>query len=155
MAKQNDWLATLLFQPTMSIEDFNAIGITPDNTALKDKDYYVGLDAIQDAFRDNTGKFDESAFNSFYDSALLLYNDYANKQTVGAITDNYKFDPFDWRYEDKETVDVSTKASLDKNPMMYSTNIKYMGNVSPSGLSIREIAQKNRVFDYETGQWLD
>ena len=126
MAKQNDWLATLLFQPTMSIEDFNAIGITPDNTALKDKDYYVGLDAIQDAFRDNTGKFDESAFNSFYDSALLLYNDYANKQTIGAIADNYKFDPFDWRYEDK-AADVTPYVSLDKNRMSYSANVRAIG----------------------------
>ena len=153
--KQNDWLATLLFQPEMSIEDFNAAGITPENTTLQDKEYYKNLNVIKEAFANSKGDLDEKAFNSFYDSALLLYNDYANKQTLGVISDNYKFDPFDWRYNEKPVVDINAKLSFEKNPMRYSTNIKAMNTITPSNYSIREIAQTNRVYDFENDKWLD
>ena len=93
--KQNDWLATLLYQPNLSIEDLNSLGITPDNTELKSRDDYKSLSAIQDAFKTDSGNFDEKAFNNFYDSALLAYNQYADESAAGNIADNYKFDPFD------------------------------------------------------------
>ena len=153
MAKQNDWFATLLYQPEMTIEDLFTAGITPENTGLQDRDYYKNLPVVKEAFTENE-KFDEKKFNSFYDSALLLYNDYANKQSLNTLVKNYDYDPFDWRYEKKDT-DVTPKLIFDKNPMMISTNIKAMNVITPQELSIREIAQTNRVYDYETKQWLD
>ena len=151
--KQNDWFATLLYQPQMSIDDLFTVGITPENSSLKDRDYYKNLPAVKQAFTEND-KFDETKFNSFYDSTLLAYNDYANKQSLDKVIKNYQFDPFDWRYE-KESINVSPTLTLDKNPMGLSTNIKALNVITPQELSIREIAQTNKVYDVESGKWLD
>lgn len=152
--KQNDWLATLLYQPNLSIEDLNSLGITPDNTELKSRDDYKSLSAIQDAFKTDSGNFDEKAFNNFYDSALLAYNQYADESAAGNIADNYKFDPFDWRY-DKTAKDVRATVTLDKNPMGYSIGTKSINEITDPIYSVREIAQTNRVFNYETGEFED
>lgn len=137
----------------MSIDDLFTVGITPENSNLKDRDYYKNLPAVKQVFTEND-KFDETKFNSFYDSALLAYNDYANKQSLDKVIKNYQFDPFDWRYE-KESVDVSPTLAFDKNPMGISTNIKALNVITPQELSIREIAQTNKVYDVESGKWLD
>lgn len=152
--KPNDWIATILYQPNMSLDDLNTVGVTPDNTSLKDKDYYMGLDAVKEAFTDKDGKFKEADFNTFYDSAQLLYNQYADKLAASEVEKNYTYDPFDWRYDGK-TSDVQSTITFDKNPMMESDNIKALGIHTTSPFSIREIAQTERVFNYETGQFED
>ena len=154
MEKTNDLFATLLYQPNLSLEDLNSLNITPDNTGLKSKDDYKNIKAVQEFFTNNEGNFDEKAYSNFYDSVLGVYNDYIDKKLTEKIANNYTYDPFDWRYNDKVT-DVSSAISLDKNPMGNSTNIRGIGINTDSQLSMREIAQTNRVFDYESGEWLD
>jgi hypothetical protein len=92
--KQNDWLATILYQPEMSLDELNSVGITIDNTELQNRDYYKNIDSVKNAFQVN-GVFDEKAYNTFYDQALLLYNEYANKSTANDFIDTYKYDPLD------------------------------------------------------------
>lgn len=152
--KQNDWLATILYQPEMSLDELNSVGITMDNTELQNRDYYKNIDAVKNAFQVN-GVFDEKAYNTFYDQALLLYNEYANKSTADDFINTYKYDPLDWRHEKENKVDVSSKITLDKNPMRNSTNTKALGITTDSDFSMREIAQTNRVFNYEENKWED
>jgi hypothetical protein len=80
----------------LSLEQFHALDITPQNTGIKDRDYYKKLDAVREnnAFKDEDGDFDESAFDTFYDGALMLYNDYANKEQLNKFVDCYQYDPW-------------------------------------------------------------
>lgn len=78
MNKPNDFFATLLLNNPGSFEEMVANGVTPDNTAMMSADYYKGLKPVQEAFTKD-GKFDEVAFNNTYDSALNMYNQFANE----------------------------------------------------------------------------
>ena len=48
--KKNDWLAALFFQPDKSVPELINLGITPDNSSVKDREYYKGIPEIQEAF---------------------------------------------------------------------------------------------------------
>lgn len=56
--KKNDWLAALFFQPDKSVQELVNLGITPDNSNVKDREYYKGIPEIQEAFKNDRGEFD-------------------------------------------------------------------------------------------------
>ena len=153
--KKNDWFASLLYQPDYSLEQFKDIGVTPENTGFRSRDEYKNMKAVQEAFTKDD-KFDEKAFNSFYDSALLLYNDYANKMTEGRIASSFEYDPWEWRKgASAPTKDTGAVLGINPNPMRETTGIRQLGISTPSQFSIREIAQGQKYYDVETGQWSD
>ena len=78
--KKNDFLATLVKNPDLTLTDLKIAGITPDNTALLSKEEYKGITGVQEAFKGDDGKFDEKKFNTFYDNARILYSNYANDE---------------------------------------------------------------------------
>ena len=78
--KKNDFLATLVKNPDLTLTDLKTAGITPDNTALLSKEEYKSIAGVQEAFKGEDGKFDEKKFNTFYDNARILYNNYANDE---------------------------------------------------------------------------
>jgi hypothetical protein len=78
MARKNDWVATMLYNQPSSFDEVIANGITPDNSQILSKDEYKNKEAIQEAFTEN-GKFNEVAFDNFYNSALSMYNQFAHE----------------------------------------------------------------------------
>ena len=150
--KKNDWFATLLFQPEMTIDDFASNNITPDNTELKSKDYYKGKQQVIDYFTNkNTGKFDEDVFDNAYNSAMSTFNDYANDDFEKRVIENYEYDPFDLLAPpDSKRRDVTPQVVRQPNPFRQSkglTNLRGWGNPT---MSAREVAQQNKVFNPET-----
>ena len=60
-----------------------ASGITPDNTTLRDRDYYKNIQQVKDVFTDSaTGVFNEDRFNDYYDSLSRSYNEYSRTNFV-------------------------------------------------------------------------
>lgn len=49
--KKNDWFATLLFQPNMTLQDFANNDITPDNTSINTREYYKNIPEVIDALK--------------------------------------------------------------------------------------------------------
>ena len=88
-------MALLQYQPQYTLSDFKDLGVTPENTEFKSKDYYKGLTAVREAdvFKNDSGEFDENKFNKFYDQAALLYNGYANEEVYNNLTSSYTYDP--------------------------------------------------------------
>lgn len=75
--KKNDWLATLVFNPDKTIDDFKALGITPDNTGLLSLEEYKSNPIVQQLFSNpDTGKLDEGRLADFYYNAKNSYEDY-------------------------------------------------------------------------------
>jgi hypothetical protein len=76
MNKPNDFVAANLNAPAnFTLSDFYLYGLTPDNTGLKNKDYYKDIKQVRDAFSDKNGNLDEAKFGAFYDSISRMYND--------------------------------------------------------------------------------
>lgn len=87
---QNDLLATLLYNPELSIATFKEAGITADNTSFLSKDSYKNIPEIQQAFAKEDGSFDEEKFNNFYDSAKQVYNIMDQEFTEEAILKSFE-----------------------------------------------------------------
>lgn len=155
--KKNDWLATLLYQPDLTLEQLHDLDITPQNTGIRPRDEYLNFKAVNENPNFITDdNFDEKKFNTFYDNALLLYNDYANKETVNKIASAYEYDPWEWRKgPDAKTVDTSSKMTFNPNPMRETAGIRALDKSTPSQYSIREIAQTQRYFNTDTGEFAE
>ena len=89
--KKNDWFATLLYNPDLSMAEINKLGVTADNSGLQKKEDYKNIPDVIAAFSDADGKFNEKQFNDFYDGALELYNKYANEEYEKQIPVLYEY----------------------------------------------------------------
>ena len=156
--KKNDFLATLVKNPDLTLTDLKTAGITPDNTALLSKEEYKGIAGVQEAFKGEDGKFDEKKFNTFYDNARILYSNYANDEFLENLPSKLTYSEDEW-YAPKDAIYRQSSPVIVKNqrPIDYNQGIKYLTEVTTgtNDLSIREQAQNEKVFDFETGQFLD
>ena len=148
MIKKHDWFAASLFQPDLSVEDFYNIGITPYNAEIKSQDAYKNIPEVIEAFTKD-GKFDDNAFNTFYNNALSSYNSYSKSEFDKKVLENYEWDPNDWMAPiGGKTRDVSAKFILGKNnPTKIQSGIEALGLNTESEFSNRELAQANEVRD--------
>lgn len=156
--KKNDFLATLVKNPDLTLTDLKTAGITPDNTALLSKEEYKGIAGVQEAFKGDDGKFDEKKFNTFYDNARILYSNYANDEFLENLPSKLTYSEDEW-YAPKDAIYRQSSPIIVKNqrPVDYDQGIKYLTEITTgtNDLSIREQAQNEKVFDFETGQFLD
>ncbi len=156
--KKNDFLATLVKNPDLTLTDLKTAGITPDNTTLLSKEEYKGITGVQEAFKGEDGKFDEKKFNTFYDNARILYSNYANDEFLENLSSKLTYSEDEW-YAPKDAVYRQSSPIIIKNqrPIDYDQGIKYLTEITTgtNDLSIREQAQNEKVFDFETGQFLD
>ena len=88
-------MAVLQYQPNYTLANFKDLGVTPENTEFRSRDYYKGLTAVRnaDTFKNDSGEFDEKKFDKFYDEAALLYNSYANEEVFNNLGNSYTYDP--------------------------------------------------------------
>lgn len=156
--KANDWVVALVDNPTFGLQNFKDVGLSADNTVLQDKNTYRNSQYIQDKFQDSDGKFDETAFNKFYNNAASLYQAFANNQFEDDILSDVDFDPYDALRpkgaEDKNR-DLGFNIVKVFNPNRLKTGISRVGRTDEREWTVSELAQKERVFDYDTQQWKD
>lgn len=152
--RKNDWLATLFFSPDKSIQDLADYGITTDNSSLQNRDYYKNIPAIQEAFTDDHGNFDNAKYNKFYDDALYLYNEAETNNIIGNIMNTYEYAPGDIfapigaKRKDSNAIIYQTM-----NPERRSVSLTSIGEISDPTMSVREVGQTSNVFNWETQQF--
>lgn len=161
--RENDWIATLLYNPDLSsLEELKGFGVVPSNTDLKPIEEYKKLQDVQEAFTDEkTGKFDENAFTQFYNNAKVAYNDYANNEFLVNAVINYEYSVDDWlapldakRRNDSPVIKLDNRFRGDTN---YTSGIGGLQSYildTKQDMSVREIAQTQEVIDYKTGESL-
>lgn len=153
MEKHNDWLASMFFQPNMSIQDLADVGVTTENSELKSRDFYKSQTAIRDSFSKD-GKFDEKSFDAYYDSVLRVYNVAAEQELVGNILNQYTYDERDHTAPVNGKIRDYTPTLVEfANPLGVNYSAEGINLISEPTLSIREAAQKARVFNTETGKF--
>lgn len=153
MNKKNDWFAILMHQPDVSLDEVQELGITPDNTDLKPRDYYKNIPQVQEAFTVD-GKFDENLFENFYSSSLSVYNTYSNSDFENKTINNFQYDPYDWTAPTNSKIkDVSPILELSSfNGISGITNLSEKSIIQ---LSPREIGQRNKIFNWDTQEFED
>ena len=157
-SKKYDFLAALVKNPDLTIADLKESDITPANSTLLPKDDYKNIPGVISEFSDESGKFDEKRFDTYYDNARVLYADYANDELVGNIVSNLTYGPDAW-FAPEDAVYRNDKPiiAINKTPATDSQGIKYITELysNSQNLSIRERAQREKVVDFETGEELD
>lgn len=152
--RKNDWLATLFFSPDKSIQDLADYGITTDNSSLQNRDYYKNIPAIQEAFTDDHGNFDNAKYNKFYDDALYLYNAAEENNIIGNIINTYEYAPGDiFAPIGAKRKDSNASIYQTINPERRSISLTSIGGISDPTMSIREVGQTSNVFNWETQQF--
>lgn len=154
--KKNDWLAALFFQPDKSVQELVNLGVTPDNSNVKDREYYKGIPEIQEAFKNDRGEFDDQKFDTYYKDVLDLYNKADEANLASNAMESFKYDPMDYFAPlGKDVLDVSSRLVKFSNPERRSRGIVNLYETSGPTMSIREVAQTNKIFNYDTGKFED
>ena len=156
--KQHDFLATLVKNPDLTVDDLRESGITPENSSFLSKNEYKNNPNVIEAFKDESGKFDENKFNTYYDNARILYANYASDELVKNIDKNFTYGPDAW-FAPADAVyrNDNPIIFLNKIPRNNSQGISYITEEfdDTKNLSIRELGQREKVYDYDTGEFLD
>ena len=154
--KKNDWIATLMYNPDLSLAELEQLNIVPDNSSLLKKDDYKNIQAVRDAFSDSEGNFNEKEFDGFYDGALALYNKYANSEYEKKIPILHEYLDSKWdRPLEQPVADTNPTFDLKDNGLRdpYKTYILQKDDDFESKTP-KEIAESQEVVDPVTGESL-
>ena len=77
MEEKRDWFGLYYQNQNANYTDYLQNGISPKDVILQDKDSYKKNDKIVQAFTDNEGKFNNEAFDNFYNQALTSFNTFS------------------------------------------------------------------------------
>jgi hypothetical protein len=150
--KPNDIFVASLNNPKSTTYDFMSAQLNPNNTSLFSKDQYKESKFVQDTFKDDKGQFDEIAFNNAYDIAASHYKEMSDETYLSELTEAV-YSPFDIsRPIGSKTFDTSVEYTKDFNPFKQLYSRTGVNSVDDNGLSLRELAQQNKIFDTKTGQ---
>lgn len=153
LTKPNDIFVTSTLDPNVNVNDLLVSGISPDNTSFFDEDSYKNNDFVKKAFTDDKGNFDDVKFNAAYNNAANLYSELSNDKF---LKDNLTYDAYDFmRPLDTKTKQEVVQISTDINPYKSLYGRTGLHSIDEGNLSIRELAQQNKIFDTETGKFLD
>lgn len=147
--KPNDFVAaTLNSAGKLTLDDFKAYDLTPDNTGIKDENYYKSIPQIQEKFQTKDGEFDNDAYTRWYDSTLNLYNTWANDNYTDRLIQSIETSPNDiFSLGNYNIRNDEAKIVSIKDPQRHSMGL---GNIYEAGnptFDIREVAQENTVSD--------
>lgn len=154
--QQNDWLATILYNPDKDFANFKAAGLNASNTTLGTRESYLDIPAVQEQFKDSEGNFDKKLFDQFYDSANRTYNTFVQDDLEDKFLHKVVSSPLDiFADDDSEIKTPSFLVQKVANPTLKSRGINGLFGEGAGTLSMRQAAQTQRVFDVRTGKELD
>lgn len=143
--KENDWFLNQTANPQFTPSNFRDVGLTNDNTSFASEEEYKKIPQIQQMFQ-TEGKFDESKFHTAYLKAAQSFNAFANSQFQDDVAKTISF------HRDNIWVDASRRRSgpdLEiikySNPLRESEGLIKLGRKEPSSMSLREIAEQEKV----------
>lgn len=154
--KKNDWLATMFFSPDKTIQDLFNIGINTDNSSLQDKDYYKNIPQIKEAFKTDNGNFDSAKFDKYYQEVQEMYNYADNQKFENTVADSYSYDIKDiFAPLGSNIRNNSPRIVSFQNTFRKSRGLSNIHEISAQTMSAREVAEANKVYDFEKKKFLD
>ena len=156
MNNKNDWFAANLNKPEFGLDEMFAAGLTPSNTSLQSKDYYLSNEKVRKKFTDPaSGKFDEDAFNFFYDGVSRSYNEFSTTDFANKWLQNMESSPYDIFALDKPNAfDATVKMVRNNDPQRHQVGMSGVNIIGDASWDEREVAQANFVRD-ENGNKLN
>lgn len=155
MNKENDWFLAISENPTFDLSEFSQVGLTSDNTQLREKSYYENNKYIQSLYQTD-GKFDRAKFDQAYNAAAQSYQSLSNQDVLSNILQDYEYDMYD------STRPVGAKIKKPDiefkkvaNPLKQVYGFGGFGSISDPTLTVAEAAQKSKIFDWDKQEFID
>ena len=149
----NDWLVANINNPDFTVSDFkNIADMSIDNTQFLKKDQYLKSDFIKNnpAFRGNDGNFDQKKFDKYYDQRLQDFQQFKNDKTPAGL----ELSVFDTlRTPNDKVRSNDLKIGRGYNPDRQKIGIEGVNVWSKPERSRSELAQTQKIFNYETGKF--
>lgn len=149
--KENDWILANINNPDFSVKDFKMANLDASNTQLLSSDEYKKSQTIIDAFTDESGKFDETAFDTFYkqkQEEFLELNTDSNLNKLDYSIWDTRSVGHDVKNPEFRFIDIP-------NRHRQSIGIEARNTISDPELSDRELAQQSKIWDSEKQQYID
>ena len=151
----NDWIIANINNPDFSISDFqNIADMNSENTQLLRYDEYLKKDFIinNDLFKDNNGNFDENKFRNYYINKGNEFQQFHENQYL----DEIEYDIWDVRRtKDSKVNNPDLQFITVHNPDRLALGIAGLNTVSERTKTVSELAQREKVWDPEKGEFLD
>lgn len=149
--RPNDWVAAIFFNPDKDIQDLTNLGITPSTSDIKSKEFYKSQHEIVEFFTDDKGKFNDVEFNNFYNSAVSLYNSEEVNNLSSNLLETFEYDKYDiLAPENAKRFDSQPTFIKYANPLRQSRGVSDLYKWGAPTMSEREVAQTQKVFNYDT-----
>lgn len=154
--KPNDIFVATVLNPDANMMQLLQSGVKPDNTGLLSPDAYKNTDFVKKAFTDENGKFNDLAFNNAYLIAAKQYEDLTDADFYKNLEKNIEFNPLSRaRRPDSKIMDITPEIVKISNPFEAKKGITSMFGANESDFSIRELAEKSKIWDTKKGEWRD
>lgn len=151
ITKPNDIFAAFLQKPDLNSSDLIASNLNLSNTQLLPIEEYKKSPVVSSIFKTDKGEFDELKFKEAYVQAALLYN---NLDIDNTLSKALEFDPLDFTApSDSKKIDVRPVAFTEINPFKNLYGRTEVFSVDESDLSLKELAQQSKIFDYTSKKW--
>ena len=153
---QNDWMVANLANPDFDVDDMVSIGgISTDNTQFLSKNEYLKSSFIRDndLFKDEDGNFSMSKFDDYYNTQAAKWRDLQENDYPQGLA----LDPFDTAANRKNAKikDTKVRVGINYNPDRQQMGIEGFRTISDRTKTQAEIAQSQKIFDYELGEYKD
>lgn len=155
ITKPNDIFVATFNNPKATTYDLMSMGVTPENTSLFKKEEYEKSPFVQDRFKTESGEFDSVSFNEFYKLAQINYQTLTDEDYLEKL-DTIMYSPFDvTRPKEAKTFNINVTFEKDYNPYKDLYSRTGINSVTPGHLSLRELAQTEKIFDTKSNTWLE
>lgn len=157
--KEYDLILNMLANQQSTITDLQTAGFSAENTRLRSEEEYLNSEKITNRpeFQGEDGQFDKDKFHRFYVAAGYFYNQLATQDYDKAVLEQAQYSKDNmWVDPKKRTLDY-TKLTMEElpNPDMVTFSLETIGQRGTRKLSQSEIAQTQKVYNVETGEWTD
>lgn len=153
--KENDWFLAISENPDFQISNFMQVGLTPENTQLKDKSFYQNSQYIQNLYQQD-GKFDQAAFDEAYNKAASEFQTFSNNSFKDQLLSDYQYDMYDSTRPIGATI-KKPNIQIQKvaNPLRQVVGFGGIDNISVPTTTIEESAQQSKIYDWKNQQFTD
>ena len=153
--KQNDWLVASINNPNYSASDFRDLaGLTLDNTQFLSKEDYLQSNFIRDnkLFKDKDGNFKKEKFDQFYNMAAKNFIGFSSDDALN----DYQYSMWDvTRPANGKVRNEDFSISRTVNPEQITIGVAGLQEMSNPTRSRRSLAQDSKIYDPESGKYLD
>lgn len=153
--KVHDWFASRFLNPNKDPMALISEGITPNTADIKDRDFYKSKEKVKEAFKTDSGEFDEEKYNKTYDQFFAEYSYLSAIDSENFILNAYEKSSSNFSTDFGKVIEHSIDVNKVGNPLGLSKGVTSINDWSTPILSKREAAQKNQYWDNEKQKWSD